>query len=130
MLLYHLNWVCNGILLLMVLAIGCAIYAYYVNSRRPKDDPKKRNYHPLAIILAPITLPIFVVLYLSFFIVRVVTYGVFLALSILALILLPKSSAPTWFDEMATGIGQRLLEINTFLVRFFLKPGTDESEKI
>lgn len=130
MLLYNLDCLCNGILILIAIALAFAVYAYYVDSRRSNDDPKKKNYHPLAIILIPITFPIFLILYISFFLLRVVTYGVFMVLAILALILMPKSSAPTWFDEMATNIGDKLLEINNLLVRFFLKSWSDQSGKI
>ena len=42
----------------MLVVTACAGYAYYVNSKRPDDDPKKRNYHPVAVILAPITVPV------------------------------------------------------------------------
>ena len=129
MLWYHLDWLCNGLVVLMIIVMIFAFYAYYVDSKRPHDDPKKKNYHPLAIILAPITFPLFLILYISFFLLRVAIYGVLMALAILALILMPKASSPTWFDEMATKIGDKFLELNNLLVRFFLKPWSDQSGK-
>jgi hypothetical protein len=131
MLLYRLDWLCNGILVLMALTLLWAMMAYYVNSRRSDDDPSKKHYHPLAVIFAPITFPIIIGLWISFFILRVLTYGVFLALFILALIFIPtRSAAHMGLRRTTTSIADRLLEINTFLVRFFLKPWIDGSENI
>jgi TRAP-type C4-dicarboxylate transport system permease large subunit len=131
MLLYRLDWLCNGILVLMALTLVWAVIAYHDNSRRSEDDPSKKNYHPLAVFLAPITFPIIIILSVSFFILRVLTYGVFLALFILALIFMPtRSAAHMGLRRTTTSIADRLLEINTLLVRFFLKPWIDESEKI
>jgi hypothetical protein len=131
MLLYRLDWLCNGILALVALTLIWATMAYYVNSRRSDDDPGKKNYHPLAVIFAPITFPIIIGLWISFFILRVLTYGVFLALFILALIFIPtRSAAHMGLRRTTTSIADRLLEINTFLVRFFLKPWIDGSENI
>jgi hypothetical protein len=131
MLLYRLDWLCNGILVLMALALIWAVSAYYANSRRPADDPDKKNYHPLAVLFAPISFPILIALSISLFMLRVLVYGVFLALFILALIFLPtRPSTRMGLYRARVSIGERLLEINTFLVRFFLRPWTDESEKI
>lgn len=121
MLLYRVDLLCTGVLLLMALALAWAMIAYYVNSRRSADHPQKKNYHPLAVILVPITFPIVVILSISFLILRVLTYGMFLAFFILALIFLPRPSAQDFYKR-GTSIGDKLLEINTLLVRFFLKP--------
>ena len=106
-----------------------AIYAYYVNARRPEEDPQKRNYHPAAVLLVPVTFPIIIILSISFFILRVLTYGVFLFLFILVLIFMPRSSTHKELYKKGTSIGDRLLEINTLLVRFFLRPWTDEADR-
>jgi hypothetical protein len=129
MLLYNLDCLCNGILLLMGIATTFAVIAYSINSRLPDDDPKKRNFHPAAVVLAPITFPIVLVLYTSFFILRVLTYGVFLILFILALIFIPHSPAPVWLEKIITSTGNRLLEVNTLLVQFFLRPWANESKR-
>jgi hypothetical protein len=129
MLLYRVDLLCKGILVLMALALVWAMIAYFANSSRPDDDPQKKNFHPLAVIFAPITFPIIIVLYISFFILRVLTYGVFLALFILTLIFLPtRPSAHMGLYRARTSIAERLLEINNLLVRFLLRPWTDESE--
>lgn len=129
MLLYRVDRLCNGILVLMALALIWAVFAYYVNSRRPDDDPKKKKYHPLAVVLAPFTLPIVIVLSISFFILRVLTYGVFLIVFILTLIFLPRPFAEDFYKR-GTGLGDKLLEINTLLIRFFLKPWANEPERM
>ena len=125
MLFYHLEAVCKGTLLLMAIVTACALYAYGIDSRRPQDDPKKKNYHPLAILFAPITFPIFLVLSVSLFVLRVLTYWIFMVFFILALIFLRKPFLLDWLRKAATGIGDRLLEANTMLARFFLGPWRD-----
>jgi hypothetical protein len=126
MLFYHLNWLCNGTLLLMGLAAVVALYAYYVNSTRPADDPEKKNYHPFILVLVPITFPLIILLYISFFLLRVLMYGVFLILFIFALIIVPRP--PVYMGVYKTGIsiGERLLKVNTLLVRFLLSPWAAE----
>ena len=130
MLLYHLEEFCKSVLLLMAVVWLCGVYAYYTNYKRAADDPKKKNYHPLAIILAPITFPIIIILYISFFLLRVLTYGVFMVLFIFALILIRKPFILVWLRKIAAAIGDRLLEANTFLIRLFLRPWTNEPENI
>ena len=108
----------------------CAFLAYYVNSKRPDDDPKKRDYHPLAILFAPITLPLVVILGVSFYILRVATYGVFLVLYILALIFFRKPFILEWLKRTALKIGDLLMEVNSALVRIFLTPLTGSREAV
>ena len=125
MLFYRVDWCCNGTLLLMLAVTGCAMFAYFVDSNRAADDPKKKNYHPLAILLAPITFPILAILYISFFILRVVAYTVFMVLFILALMCIRKPFITEGLQKTATSLGDRLMEANTFIVRLFLRSWTD-----
>jgi len=106
----------------MAIVTVFALYAYRVDSNRSDDDPKKKNYHPLAILLAPITFPFFLVFYTSIFILRVVTYGVFMVLFIVALFFIRKPVITEGLKKNATTIGDMLLEANTFLIRLFLRP--------
>jgi hypothetical protein len=122
MLLSDMNRCLNGLLFLVAVVIACVWYAYYANSKRPYDDPKKKHYHPFAILLAPITLPLFVILYILIFILRAATYGVFLVLFALALILIRKPFIFEWLKKIALIIGNLLLEANTLLIRIFLRP--------
>ena len=128
MLFYRLDWLCNVILLLMAITTACAIYAYHVDSRRPDDDPKKKNYHPLAILLAPITFPLVIIFSVSIFILRVVTYGVFMILFIFALIFIHQSSVLTMIRNDANFIGNRLMDVNTFLIKILLRPWAGSRE--
>lgn len=118
------------ILVLMLISIVCAGYAYYVDLKRSDDDPKKRNYPALAVILAPITAPAVLVLSISIFVLRVLTYGVFMVLFILALIFLRKPFILEALRKFATTIGNGLMEANTILVRLLFSPWIDEPERI
>ena len=116
------------ILVLMLVVSLCAGYAYYVDLKRSDDDPKKRDYHPLAILLAPITFPLVLILSISFLILRVITYGLFMVLFILALIVLRKPFILAALQKIAAVVGDRLMEANTILIRFFLGPWVEEAE--
>lgn len=113
----------NGLLLLMGILFLCAWYAYRVNARRPEDDPKKREFHPRAIILAPFTWPLFLMAFITIFIVKAILYGIFLILFTIALLVIRKPFLLIWLDKIATMIGNKLLGANTFLIRVvFGKP--------
>lgn len=116
-----------GILLFIAAIIVCSMYAYYVDAKRLDDDPQKKNYRPLALLLAPITLPLFVILYVSLLFLRVVGYGVFIALFPFALIFIRKPFILEWLKKIALKIGNLLLEANTSLIRIFLRPLTGSS---
>src|ERR1041385_9139453 len=105
-----------------LLTTGCAGYAYYVNARRPHDDPQKKKYHPAAIVFAPITLPAFFVLSSFIFVLRALLYGLFLILFVVALVLFRKPFLLAWLHKTVTSIGNKLLAANTFLIRLFLSP--------
>ncbi|HEY3476763.1 MAG TPA: hypothetical protein VGK56_19250 [Anaerolineales bacterium] len=122
MLLYYLNETCTGVILLMAVILACAFYAYHVDSRRPDDDPNKKNYHPLAILLAPITGPILFILIVSLFLLRVAMYGIFMVVFILALIFVRKPFILDALRKLATAVGDRLLEANSILIGFFMNP--------
>ena len=128
MLLQDLECFFNGILLIIGMVTLCTLVAYYANSRRPEDDPKKKDYHPLAIVLAPITLPLFLIVSVSFVILRTLTYSIFVVLIILAIIFLRKPFILTWLRKAVTAIGDRLLQANTILARVLLRPWTQFRE--
>jgi hypothetical protein len=122
MLLSDVNRCLNGVIVFVIIMMLCAMYAYYIDSKRPADDPKKKHHHPMAILLAPITFPILLVLSILLFILKVLVYGVFAVLFILALILIRKPFLLEWLRKAAIGIGDRLMEANTLLIRLFLRP--------
>ena len=130
MLWQNLEFSFNCCIVVNLVITLCAFLAYYVNSKRPDDDPKKRDYHPLAILFAPITLPLVVILGVSFYILRVATYGVFLVLYILALIFFRKPFILEWLKRTALKIGDLLMEVNSALVRIFLPPLAGSREAV
>jgi hypothetical protein len=79
MLLYY-KGLLNGLLLLVLVIIIGAGYIYYVNFRRPANDPRKRDISPLAILLAPVTFPLLFFLTISIFIIRTIVFAAFLVL--------------------------------------------------
>lgn len=117
MLPYHLDSICKGVLWVMLLIFACAGYAYRVNAKRPADDPKKKDFNPATIFLAPITWPLFLFAWISLFVIKALIYGVFLILFTVALLAFRKSFLLIWLDKTATWIGNKLLEANTFLIK-------------
>lgn len=97
-------------------------YAYRVNARRSANDPLKRDYHPLAVVLFPVW-PIWVAALTSLFILRALAYGVFLILFTVALIVIRKPFIFIWLEKVALFVGNKLLRANMLIVRlFFPKP--------
>ena len=117
------TYLCNGLFLLMAFMLICASYAYLVNARLAQDDPKKRDFHIGAIFLAPITWILFLLASITIFILRVVFYVLFLSLFTIAVLVIRKPFLFVWLDKIATRIGNKLLEANTFLIKVvFGKP--------
>jgi hypothetical protein len=122
MMLDHPNFLLNCFIVVTLLTVTCSSFAYFVNSRRLDADPKKKNYHPFAILFAPITLPLLIISSVIFFILRMVTYGVFMVIFTFALIFIRKPFILEWVRQLALTIGDKLLEANTLLIRLFLGP--------
>ena len=134
MLLYHLYCVepvCIGMLIISLLVAACTLYAYSIDSQRPADDPKKKNYHLGALLFTLFTWPIFLFAFIFIFVMRAVLYGFFFIFFTLFLIFIPReSTGPTWVEKKAASLGEWLLEANMFLIRLFLRPWTNEPETI
>ena len=122
MLLHHPNFLLTCLIVVTLLTLTCSSFTYFVNSRRLDVDPKKKNYHPLAILFAPITLPLLIISAAIFFILRMVTYGVFMIIFTFALIVIRKPFILEWLRKLAVTIGDKLLEANTLFIRLFLGP--------
>lgn len=118
MLLNYANYCYLSYLVLSLILWACAEYAYRVNSRRTADDPDRKNYHPMAVHLVPITWPLLLSLLILFFVVRALLYGVFLVLFTFALMVFRRPFLLIWLQQTARRIGDRLNEANTFLIRF------------
>lgn len=117
MLINNPTYLCNGFFLIMAFMLICAGYAYRVNARLAQDDPKKRDFHIGAVVLAPITWIFFLFASITIFILRVVFYILFLILFTIAVLTFRKPFLFVWLDKIATKIGNKLLEANTFLIK-------------
>ena len=122
--LLNANWLRVYFVISLVIW-GCTGYAYNVNAKLPADDLKKKDFHPLAIILAPITLPFVSAGFVSLLIIKAIVYAIFLVIFTAALIVFRKPFILEWLKKIATKIGNVLLEINTFLIRIFYNPKID-----
>ena len=110
---------CEGSLALTLFMIACAFYAFRVNTRLPSDDPRKRNFKVGAIFMAPITWPLFLLASITIFVLRALVYIIFLVLFTLALLAIRKPFLLVLLHKIATNIGDKLLEANTFLIKAF-----------
>jgi hypothetical protein len=117
MLLYHVDVICKGILIIPLIIFACAAYTYVVNVHRKADDPKKRDYHPFAIILAPFTFIFFLSLGVLVLIFRALLFGAFLIVFTILLIALRKPFLFEWWHKFATKVGDPLLKVNTRLIK-------------
>jgi hypothetical protein len=122
MLLPYTGNCCQSYILLSFVLWAFAGYAYRVNARRSDDDPRKRDFHPAAVFLAPVTWPLFVLGFISLFILKAILYGVFLVVFTIALVVIRKPFIFVWLDKIATKVGNILLEANTQLIKIFLSP--------
>lgn len=121
-------YVCKGLLLLMLILFLCAGYAYRVNTLRPADDPKKHNYHLGAVILAPFTWLLFFFASITIFILRVLMYTIFLIVFLVAFLAVRKPFLLVWLDKIATKVGNKLLEANTFLIKMAFSKKTENHQ--
>src|SRR5512141_2925461 len=113
MLLYHIYYVqclCVGMLIVSLLLAACAGFAYSVNSQRSEDDSEKRNYQLGAIIFTFFTWPLFLIAFISLFLIRALSYGFFFILFTIFIIIIPRESTePIWLEKTAAKIGETLL---------------------
>jgi hypothetical protein len=117
MLTNYYNYLCSGVLLVTLILYACAGYSYSLNAKRAADDPKKLDI-PLSVVLfAPLTWPLLLIGVISLFIIKALLYSVFLVLFTVALLVIRKPFLFTWLKEIATWIGDRLLQANIFLIR-------------
>ena len=130
MLWYHLESVCTGTLALLAIVTACAIYAYCLNSGRSPEDPEKRPFLIVAILLTPITFIPFLIGYILLLFLRALFYGICLLLSILVLVVFRKWFFLIWLHKAAKSVGDKLLEANTLLIRLFLWPWADRPRAI
>ncbi|HEX6269116.1 MAG TPA: hypothetical protein VFZ43_02680 [Anaerolineales bacterium] len=117
MLFNYADYCFLSLILLSVLFWAISGYAYRVNAKRPDDDPTRKDFHPSAVIFAPVTWPVFIAGFISIFLIKALVYGVFLILFTIALFAFQDSVIPDWLDNILTSIGNRLLKANTLLIK-------------
>ena len=110
---------CIVVCFLIVFAI--AVYAYGVNSRRPANDPKKRNYHVLAVLLVPVLLPLILPLVVLLFVGTLLLYAGFLLLFAFLLLTLRRPFLFEWLHKFSIFVGDPLLRLNSYLIRLPFK---------
>jgi hypothetical protein len=93
--------------------IACTAYAYLVNARRAKDDPKKKDYNPFSILIALISLPLLLTLAIFVFMIRALLFAGLLFLGTIGMIALRKPFVFILLDKIAMKIGEPLLKLNT-----------------
>jgi len=111
---------CATAVIITLVVYICARYAYRVNERRPEDDPHKLKVKKSAVSLAVLTWPFIPFAFIMIFVLRVLFYLIFLCLFTIALLAFRKPFLFAWLEKTATKIGNRLLELNTFLINAFL----------
>jgi len=120
--IYDVNCLRSSTLIFFGVMFACAVYTYLVNAKRSADDPKKREYHPAAVFMAPVTIPIFIFAWISLFLIKVLSYGFFLLLFIVGFIVIRKPFIFIWLDKVMTKVGTMLLEANMLLIKLFFSP--------
>lgn len=110
----------------MLFAWACAAYAYFINARRLSTDPEKKDFLLAAVFLAPFTFIPFLVFLILLTILRSLAFGIRLLLAILILVVFRKWFFLVWMHQIATYVGDKLLEANTKLIRLFLRPWITE----
>lgn len=105
--------------LISLIILLCAGYMYRVNSRRSTDDPEKRDYPIGAVMISPITWPLFILASVFIFILKALAYGVLLVLFTVLLVTFRKPFIFKWLEKVANKIGTISLKANTFLIRLF-----------
>lgn len=117
MILIHGKTFAISCMIIQSIIVLSVIYAYQVNAKRAPDDPEKKDYSLLAILLIPIVWPFLLVLYILFLILSSIVFGVFLILFTFALLLFRKPFLIKWILKQAERIGNEQLKINTALLR-------------
>ena len=113
----------RGCVLLSLIIFLCTGYVYRVNAGRADDDPAKKDYPLISVLLSPISWPLFIFGSALLFIIKALTYGVFLVIFTVVMIFFRKPILFKWLDKIANKLGTMFLKANTFLIRaFFPKP--------
>ncbi|MFT3891698.1 MAG: hypothetical protein QM730_08710 [Anaerolineales bacterium] len=100
-----------------------------MNAKLPVEDPKKKDFRPAAVILAPVLFPLVFAGIISIFIIKAVLYGIFLIAFTVVLVAFRKPFIITWLKKVATKVGNILLEVNTTLIKIIYNPPATPSQQ-
>ena len=107
--------------LYFVVIWGSMLFAFRRNEELPNDSPEKRQYHPTAILIAPFTLPLILVIqgmiWILYIILLSLFFGIFLVMFPFILIVFRNIGLLERMLELFEKLGRALLRINTFLLR-------------
>ena len=121
MLINYSYLICPGIMWIMLIVILFSAYAYIANQRRDKDDPKKREYNPYAILIAPIAIPLLITGLMLVFVIKALLFAIFLVVFTIALVGLRKPFIFVLLDRIAKWIGEPMLKVNSYLIRLVFR---------
>lgn len=110
-----------GCLLFTGFVFSCALYVYWRNRRRFKDDPGKQDYPFIAVLLTPILWIPLVAGLVIVFLMQAILLGISLLLTFIGFLVVRKSPLLVWWDKIATKVGALLLKANTSLIRAFIR---------
>jgi hypothetical protein len=116
MLRYYIPEVLKCFAAFWVISLAIGYTAFRVNSERPATDPKKRNYHPFAILLAPFIFLFFAPLALVLFVLAALLYAGFILFFTLMLIAIRKPFLFVWWRKFSSLVGEPLLRLGTYLL--------------
>jgi len=122
--IYFRQYLCPACLLPVLIIVASMSYAYIVNARRDANDPKKREYSPRAMLIAPFSAPFLLMLAVFLFILRALLFFAFIVVFTIALIVIRKPFFLEWLRKIALKIGEPLLRANTYLIRLVFNPET------
>ena len=115
MLLYYIPELLKCFAVFWAISLAIGYTAYRVNSERPASDPKKRNYHPFAVLLAPFIFLFFAPLALVLFVLAALLYAGFILFFTLMLIAIRKPFLFVWWRRFSSSVGEPLLRLGTYL---------------
>ncbi|MFN8403653.1 MAG: hypothetical protein U0V48_08850 [Anaerolineales bacterium] len=96
---------CLSYFVLAIILSLFSAYAYYVNSKRPTDDPLKKKYYVSGIFTMPFIWPLLLVGWIMFFVLKATHFGFFLLIFTLSVVFIRKPFWLPWLEKIALKIG-------------------------
>lgn len=104
----------KGYIVISLIFMLFAGYAYWANVRRAANDATKKDYHFYTIFLIPFW-PLPAIGWVSLLLLKAVAYGIFLIIFTGAAFLIRKPFILIWLERVALKIGNKLLHVHEFL---------------